>query len=121
MADNTDKPKSQTAKDIPWCKSLNSLPVFKREQIDKHRNNSGKRKADDFLKPIKNTLKRVLKFQEKRYLSSHTGSVHESIWQLVYGKSMSTREIHELEVSLNVTSANVHVLKAQCTCRAGNR
>ena len=32
--------------------------------------------------------------------------------------SMSTREIHELEVSLHVTSGNV--LKAQCTCRAGN-
>ena len=24
MADNTEKPKAQTAKDIPWCKSLKS-------------------------------------------------------------------------------------------------
>ena len=31
---------------------------------------------------------------------------------------MSTREIHELEVSLNVTSGNV--LKAHCTSRACN-
>ena len=31
---------------------------------------------------------------------------------------MNTREIHELEVSLDLTSGNV--LAAHCTCRAGN-
>ena len=111
MADNTEKPKAQTAKDIPWCKSLKSLPVFTRKEIDEHRNNSGKRKADDVSKPIKKTLKRGLKFQEERYLSSDT------VYTKVFGNSfmvkakcrasMSTREIHELEVSLDVTSGNV--------------
>ena len=32
--------------------------------------------------------------------------------------SMSTREIHDLEVSLDLASGNV--LVAQCTCKAGN-
>ena len=119
MADNTEKP--QTAKDIPWCKSLKSLPVFTRKEIDEHRNNSGKRKADDVSKPIKKTLKRGLKFQEERYLSSDT------VYTKVFGNSfmvkakcrasMSTREIHELDVSLDVTSGNVR--EAHCTCRAG--
>ena len=54
MADNTEKPKPQTA--------------FTRKEIDEHRNNRGKRKADDVSKPIKKTLKCGLKFQE-RYLS----------------------------------------------------
>ena len=121
MADNTEKPKAQTAKDIPWCKSLKSLPVFTRKEIDEHWNNSGKRKADDVSKPIKKTLKRGLKFQEERYLSSDT------VYTKVFGNSfmvkakcrasMSTREIHELEVSLDVTSGNVR--EAHCTCRAG--
>ena len=121
MADNTEKPKAQTAKDIPWCKSLKSLPVFTRKEIDEHRNNSGKRKADDVSKPIKKTLKRGLKFQEERYLSSDT------VYTKVFGNSfmvkakcrasMSTREIHELDVSLDVTSGNVR--EAHCTCRAG--
>ena len=121
MADNTEKPKAQTAKDIPWYKSLKSLPVFTRKEIDEHRNNSGKRKADDVSKPIKKTLKRGLKFQEERYLSSDT------VYTKVFGNSfmvkakcrasMSTREIHELEVSLNVTSGSVR--EAHCTSRAG--
>ena len=62
MADNTDKPKGQTVKHIPWCKSLKSLPVFTRKERDEHRNNSGKKKkADEVLKPILKTLKHGLK------------------------------------------------------------
>ena len=53
MADNTEKPKAQTAKDILWSKSLKSLPVFTRKEIDEHQNNSGKRKADDFRSLLK--------------------------------------------------------------------
>ena len=85
MADNTEKPKAQTAKDIPWCKSLKSLPVFTRKEIDEHRNNSGKRKADDVSKPIKKTLKRGLKFQEERYLSSDT------VYTKVFGNSFMVK------------------------------
>ena len=111
MADNTEKAKAQTGKDIPWSKSLKSLPVFTMKEIDEHRNNSVKRKASNVSKPIKKTLKRGLKFQEERYLSSDT------VFTKVFGNSfmvkakcrasMSIREIHELEVSLDVTSANV--------------
>ena len=78
MADNTDKPKGQTVKHVPWCKSLKSLPVFTRKEKDEHRNNSPfekplwggsikyviaakKKKADKVLKPILKTLKRGLK------------------------------------------------------------
>ena len=68
MAENTEKPQAQTANDIPWYKFLESLPVFTRKEIDEHRNNNGKRKVDHVSKPIKKTLKRGLKFQE-RYLS----------------------------------------------------
>ena len=52
------------------------------------------------LSLLKKTLKRGLKFQEERYLSSDT----------VYPKVVSTPEIHDLEVSLDLT----------CTCKAGN-
>ena len=95
--------------------------MFTRKEIDEHRNNSGKRKADDVSKPIKKTLKRGLKFQEERYLSSDT--VYTKVFgnsfmvKAKYRASMSTREIHELEVSLDVTSGNVR--EAHCTCRAG--
>ena len=78
--------------------------------------NTGTRVANERLtdvsKPItKKTLERGLKFQEERYLSSDT------VYTKVFGNSfmlkakcrasMSTREIHELDVSLDVTSGNV--------------
>ena len=86
--------------------------MFSRKEIDEHRNKSGKRKADGrFEAYYKKTLERGLKFQEERYLSSDT------VYTKVFGNSfmlkakcrasMSTREIHELDVSLDVTSGNV--------------
>ena len=66
------------------------------------------------LSLLKKTLKRGLKFQEERYLSSDT--VYPKVVSnsfMVKAKcrtSMSTREIHDLEVSLDLT----------CTCKAGN-
>ena len=66
------------------------------------------------LSLLKKTLKRGLKFQEERYLSSDT--VYPKVFSnsfMVRAKcqaSMSTREIHDLEVSLDLT----------CTCKAGN-
>ena len=122
MADNAEKPAVKTSKDVPWCKSLESLPVFTKKEIDEHRSKSGKRKVDDTCKPIKKTLKRGLKFQEERYLSSDT--VYTKVFSnsfMVKAKcraSMSTREIHDLEVSLDLTSGSVMV--AHCTCKAGN-
>ena len=53
MADNPEKPTVKTSKDVPWCKSLESLPVFTKKEIDEHRGKSGKRKVDDTSKPIK--------------------------------------------------------------------
>ena len=53
-------------------KSVESLPAFSKKEIDEHRSKSGKRITDDTSKPIKKTLKRGLKFQEERYLSSDT-------------------------------------------------
>ena len=98
------------------------LSVFAKKEIDEHRSKSGKRKVDDTSKPIKKTLKRGLKFQEGRYLSSDT--VYTKVFNnffMVKAKcraSMSTREIHDLEVSLDLTPGSVMV--AHCTCKAGN-
>ena len=64
MADNAEKPTVKTSKDFPWCKSLESLPVFTKNEIYEQRSKSGKRKAHDTSKSIKKTLKRGLKFQE---------------------------------------------------------
>ena len=102
-ADIVEKPTAKTLADIPWSKSLENLLVFTKE-IDIHRNKSGKRRADDVGTPIKKTLKRGAKFQEERYLSSD--SVYTKVFNnafMVKAKcraSMSTREIHDLEVSL---------------------
>ena len=63
----------QTAKFIPWCKSLKILLVFTRKEIDDHRNKSGKRK-------LKKVLKRGLKFLEERYLSSDTDTDTVRLW-----------------------------------------
>ena len=52
MADNAVKPTVKTSKDVPWCKSLESLPVFTKKEIDEQRSKSGKRKIDDTSKPI---------------------------------------------------------------------
>ena len=118
MADNAEKPTVKTSRDVPWCKSLESLPVFTKKEIEK----SVKRKVDDTSKPIKKRLKRGLKFQEERYLSSDT--VYTKVFNnsfMVKAKcraSMSTREIHDLEVSLDLTSGSVIV--THCTCKAGN-
>ena len=62
----------QTAKDIPWCKSLKILLVFTRKEIDDHRNKSGKRN-------LKKVLKRGLKFLEERYLSSDTDTDTDTV------------------------------------------
>ena len=108
MVDNAEKPAVKTSKDFSWCKSLESLPVFTKKEIDEHRSKSGKQKVHDTSKPIKKTLKRGLKFQEERYLSSHT--VYTKVFSnsfMVKAKcraSMSTREIHDLEVSLDLTA-----------------
>ena len=82
MADNAEKPAVKTSKDVPWCKSLESLPVFTKKEIDEHRSKSGKRKVDDTCKPIKKTLKRGLNFKKngifhltqctQRYLVTHS-------------------------------------------------
>ena len=53
MADNAEKPTVQTLRDLPWCKSIQSLPMFTKKEIDEHRSKSGKRKVDDTSKPIK--------------------------------------------------------------------
>ena len=53
MTDNAEKPTVKTSRDVPWCKSLERLPVFTKKEIDEYRSKSGKRKADDTSKPIK--------------------------------------------------------------------
>ena len=74
------------------------------------------------LSLLKKTLKRGLKFHEERYLSSDT--VYTKVFsnsfmvKAKYRASMSTREIHDREVSLDLTSGSVMV--AHCTCKAGN-
>ena len=49
MADNAEKP----TVNFPWCKSLESLPVFTKKEIDEHRSKSGKRKVHDTYNPEK--------------------------------------------------------------------
>ena len=56
-ADNAEKPTVKTSKDVPCCKSLESLPVFTKKEIDEHRIKSGKRKVDDTSKSIKENTK----------------------------------------------------------------
>ena len=74
-----------------------------------------------FRSLLKKTLKRSLKFQEERYLSSDTvytlAFVNSFMVKAKCRASMSTRKIHELEDSLDVTSGNVR--EAHCTCRDG--
>ena len=74
MADNAEKPTVKTSRDVPWCKSLEGLPVFTKKEIDEHRSKSGKRKVDDTSKPIKKTLKRG-----RRTVSFIKHSVHKRI------------------------------------------
>ena len=68
----------------------------------------GNKRFMTLLSLLKKTLKRGLKFQEERYLSSHT--VYTKVFSnsfMVKAKcraSMSTREIHDLEVSLDLTA-----------------
>jgi len=106
---------------IPWGKSLEMLPQFTKKEIDLHREKIGKLKPEDISKFIKKTLKRGATFLEERYLLSDTlyTKVFNNLF-MVKSKcraSMSSREIHNLEVSLDLTSGNVIV--AYCTCKAG--
>ena len=50
-ADNAEKPTVKTSKDVPWCKSLKSSPVFTMKEINEQRSKNGKRKVDDTSKP----------------------------------------------------------------------
>lgn len=95
------------------------LPQFTKKEIYLHWEKSGKLKPEDISKPIKKTLKRGAKFLEERYLLSDTlyTKVFNNLF-MVKSKcraSMSSREIHNLEVSLDLTSGNVIV--AYCTCK----
>ena len=94
-----------------WRKSLKELPVFGREQIEEHVKKSGKRTILSSNKesvPIAKTLKRGTGFKEERYLSSH------DVYTRVVGQelqikcrcraSMSTREVDNQEVNLQLSS-----------------
>ena len=71
--------------------------------------------------PIAKTLKRETRFQEERYLSS------DDVCARVTGQefqiksrcraSMSTQDVHNQEVNLQLSSGDV--LSAKCTCKAG--
>ena len=103
---------------------LKELPVFGREQIEEHVKKSGKCTVLSSNKesvPIAETLKQGTRFQEERYLSS------DNVYTRVTGQefqiksrcraSMSTREVHNQEVNLQLSSGDV--LNAKCTCKTG--
>ena len=72
MADNAEKPTVKTSKDVPCCKSLESLPVFTKKETDDTGAKVVNERSMTLLSLLKKTLKRGLKFQEERYLSSDT-------------------------------------------------
>ena len=78
MADKAEKPTVKTSRDVPWSKSLESVPVFTKKEIDEHRSKSGKRKVDDTSKPIKKNPKAWLEIS-RRTASFIRHSVHKGI------------------------------------------
>ena len=105
-------------------KSLKEFPVFGREQIEEHVKKSGKctiLSSNKESVPIAKTLKRGTRFQEERYLSS------DDVYTRVTGQefqiksrcraSMSTRDVHNQEVKLQLSSGDV--LSTKCTCKTG--
>ena len=51
----------------PWSKSLEKLPAFTRKEIYLHRNESGKRKADDVSKPITFNIEKSITFLQIQF------------------------------------------------------
>ena len=92
--------------------------------MEEHVKKSGKRTVLSSNKEsvrIAKTLKRGTMFQEERYLSS------DDVYTRVTGQefqiksrgraSMSTRDVHNQEVNLQLSSGDV--FSAMCTCKAG--
>ena len=101
---------------LTWGKSLSTLPVFTRKEIDKHVSQCGKIKGKSILK----TLVRGRLFKNERFLTSDT--IFTSCNPLYFYfkarcKASMKKEYRNIKVQLCKRTGEVH--KATCSCPAG--
>ena len=99
-----------------WIKDLTNMPVFTIKEIEEHRIMSGKKG-----KAIMKTMDRGRKFQEERYIS--TDSIFTKTAKNTFSvkgtcRASMKKEFRKMNVTLNRKTGKV--IKAHCTCPAGN-
>ena len=102
---------------IQWGKSLSEMPTFTIKEIESHRKESGKRHG----RPIIKTLDRGKKFKDERYLSADsifTSLGRNGFFIKAKCKASMKKEVRNVNVTLDKKTGLV--VKAACTCPAGN-
>ena len=104
-----------TSNEQKWGKDLTYLPLFTIKEIEKHRENSGKRG-----KAIMKTMDRGRRFHEERYISTDSiftmTSANEFTVKATCKASMK-KDHRKMKISLNKHTGEVN--KGDCDCPAG--